>query len=414
MDTEPRQRGAARYRFVRELGRGAMGGVWLAYDEVLRRQVALKALRSGNDAGASLEREALVLAALHHPNIVAIHDLVEIDGERYLVIEYVAGRSLAEILAEDGPLPESLARKVGADVAAALAYAHARHITHNDIKPANILVDEAGETRVTDFGIAHSARATLSPAEARELMGTLEYLAPEVIEGAEPDARSDLYALAVTLYEAVAGQLPFSGSAAVSVARRLENAPPPVRRYAPNVSPEFEALLANALSPRPEERYPTASDLGAALQRRPPTRRIPRQAAAAPPLTVTTGGPPRNRRRWPIALGGLIGGMGMLAAGGIFWAQHGGSTPGPGSASPSVVAAVATATPSPTATATATPTVRATPTTVRPTPSPTPTERSGKKPSEKDDRDKQNNGRANTNTDGGFDWPAWLDWLGLN
>ncbi len=405
MDTEPRQPGAERYRFVRELGRGAMGGVWLAYDEVLRREVALKALRQGAGEDASLEREALVLAALHHPNIVAIYDLVEIAGERYLVIEYIAGRSLAEVIAEDGPLSESLARKIGVDVAAALAYAHARHITHNDIKPANILIDEAGETRVTDFGIAHSTRATLSPAQARELMGTLEYLAPEVIEGAEPDARSDLYALAVTLYEAVAGRLPFSGSAAVSVARRLESAPPPLRTYAPNISPEFEGLIASALSPRPEERFASADELGAALQRRPPTRRIATGAAAG--LAVAFDAPARStgsRRRWPIAVGGVLGGLGMVAAGGLFWAQNGGSSTDPDGQSPSAVAAVATHTPSPspTATATPTPTARATPTRVRPTPSPTATERPAKKPPGKENKDRA------------LKWPDWLDWLGLN
>ncbi len=197
---------APRYLFERELGHGGFGTVVLATDFVLGRRVALKSLRGRG--GGELAGEARVLAALRHPNIVQVYDLTTIEGEPYLVLEFIDGQSIRELL-EAGPLPPKDAVRHIRSVAAALAYAHTAGVIHNDVKPDNILVAKSGAALLTDFGVASSPQAaTLLPGEADSIAGSLPYIAPEVIWGAAPGPQSDLYSLAATLYEMLSGAPP--------------------------------------------------------------------------------------------------------------------------------------------------------------------------------------------------------------
>ncbi len=207
---------AGRYRLVRPIGTGAMGVVWQGHDERLQRPVAVKKLllRPGLDAAEAPEkaarclREGRIAARLQHPNAITVFDVVDEDGVPNLVMEYMPSRSLATVIAEDGPLPPGEVAAIGAQVAAALAAAHAAGIVHRDITPANVLLGEDGTAKLTDFGIS---RAVDDPAVTKTglVAGTPAYLAPEVALGAEPTPASDVFSLGATLYAAVEGSPPF-------------------------------------------------------------------------------------------------------------------------------------------------------------------------------------------------------------
>lgn len=207
---------AGRYRLRRQLGSGAMGVVWEAVDERLRRTVAVKQLipESGLDPARAEEarqramREGRIAARLHHPNAVAVHDVTEHDGLPVLVMEYVPSRSLADVLAERGTLAPEVVAGIGAQAASALEAAHAEGIVHRDIKPGNVLVADDGTVKITDFGISHAAD-DVAVTRTGMLAGTPAYLAPEVAQGRAPTPSSDVFSLAVTLYEAVEGRTPF-------------------------------------------------------------------------------------------------------------------------------------------------------------------------------------------------------------
>nr|WP_297805987.1 serine/threonine-protein kinase [Tepidiforma sp.] len=286
-----------RYRLERLLGTGGMAEVWLAEDLRLGRWVALKALHASlteaidPEAVAAFEREARVVARLQHPSIVAVYDAGEHEGQRYIVTEYVHGYTLRQLIATQGRLTEQEALRLGRQVAAALAYAHEQGIVHGDVKPENILVNEHGAAKLADFGVAETLGRTLSPAMANDLLGTIAYLAPEVIQGSPPSPASDQYALALTLYEAAAGRLPWAGSSPAAVAgQRLAAPAPPLRRFAPGASAAFEAVLARGLSVEPSARYPDLHAFGAALGS------IPAGPAASAPIAAPPGRPPELRR----------------------------------------------------------------------------------------------------------------------
>ncbi len=377
-----------------------MAEVWLAEDQRLGRWVAIKALRESFDPDAdadtiaAFEREATVIARLQHPGIVAVYDAGSFEGRRYIVMEYVHGYSLRQLLETQGRLSEREAIKYGMQVAAALQYAHEKGVVHCDIKPENVLVNDAGVAKVADFGVAESLTRTLAPGAAKDLLGTVAYLAPEVIEGQEPSPASDVYSLALTVFELVAGRTPFSGSTAgASIGQRLGAPPPPLRAFARSASPELEAVLARALSLTPADRYPSAGAFANALQRVPAT-----QAQPAAPIAVPPGRPPQLRsrqttariRRTPapptapqgvsnsailVAIGIVLValGLGIAAAFAISRRENNGGTAGP-TATPTVTVAGASpsATPRP-QTATATATVTPQPTTPAASPSPSAT-----------------------------------------
>jgi serine/threonine protein kinase len=208
-----------RYRLDRRIGSGAMGVVWQAYDERLRRNVAVKQLRlePGLDPEDALEateramREGRIAARLHHPNAVSVFDVVDEDDAPWLVMEYVPSRSLAAEMAERGVLQPDEVGRIGAQVAHALVAAHAAGIVHRDIKPANILLGENGNVKITDFGISR-ATGDVAVTKTGLIAGTPAYLAPEVAYGRPPEAPADVFSLGSTLYAAVEGEPPFGMS----------------------------------------------------------------------------------------------------------------------------------------------------------------------------------------------------------
>jgi serine/threonine-protein kinase len=339
---------------------------------------------------------------LQHADIVAVYDVGRYEGRPYLVMEYVHGLSLREI--EDqrgGRLNEPEAVRYGAQVATALHYAHSRGIVHADIKPENILVTEDGQAKAVDFGIAETLSHTLSTGEARQVLGTIGYLAPEVLQGSSPDARSDIYSLAVTIYEAVAGRMPFTGNAAIVAGARLAQAAPPLRTVAPSASAGLEAVLARALAQQPEQRYATAAQFAEALQRvsNPAAMAAPSRVVAPYPapsrvaMRRSTGGiaspaRPQTARLGPpqdpsggrgaglfiaIALAGIIAIAGGVAAALVF---GGGGNDNKGTPTPTLAPSPSPTpvTPTPTRTSAPSPTPTATATaTPEPSPSPSPT-----------------------------------------
>lgn len=380
-----------RYRIERLIGSGGMGEVWLAEDRRLGRWVAIKLLRDGSagDVDREIEREARLTARLQHPNIVAIYDAGHAGDRAFLVMEYVHGVSLRDLLdIRGGRLPEEEAVRYGRQVADALAYAHGQGIFHSDIKPENILITEDGVAKAVDFGIAQTVNRTLSTSEARSILGTIAYLAPEVIQGEPPDARSDVYSLGLTIYELVAGRLPFSGvNPAAMAGQRLVRAPAPLRAHAPEASPALESILARALALVPADRFGGAAEFSSAL------RRAGEGAQASPrpaPVIVPRSPVPRRvvnpKRRaggglWlAVALTGLLAVTAGTAA--ALWAgsrDNGTDTIPTPTVEPTATPTPAE-TPTPEPTTTSTPTRTATPTstgTATPTQTParTPTPR---------------------------------------
>jgi hypothetical protein len=203
---------AGRYTLEREVGRGGMGTVWLGRDEVLGRAVALK--RIGMMPGATspdlqrAEREARLAAMLNHPRVVAVFDLVEDDAQHWLVMEYVEGQSLSQLVADHGPMPPERAAELMWQVSDALAAAHGEGIVHRDVKPSNILVTASGQAKLTDFGIAR-AQADASLTQTGLVTGSPAYLAPEVASGSTADTASDVWSLGATLFHCLAGRAPY-------------------------------------------------------------------------------------------------------------------------------------------------------------------------------------------------------------
>ena len=271
-----------RYRRVRRLGSGAMGEVWLAQDELLGRPVALKIGRVGvfGDPDADAQRalrEGRLASGLSHPNAVAVHDLLVVDGQTVLVMEYVPGQSLAELLRDSGPISEPFAAQVIGEAAAALAAAHQLGIVHRDIKPANILLTRDGHAKLADFGVARSAMDASLTATGT-VIGTVNFMAPEVAEGGVAGPASDMWSLGATLYACLEGQPPFDGTSAVNVLLNLVREPVPEPVHAGALGP----MITRLMSRDPNER-PTAPEVVAAL----------RPGGAGPATMIPAPPPPR-------------------------------------------------------------------------------------------------------------------------
>ena len=262
-----------RYELLRRLAQGGMASVYLARDRQLDRHVALKMLHPQFAADPTfaerLRREAHAAAGLSHPNIVGVYDWGR-QGERYfIVMEYVSGHSLAEIIAARGALDPMAAAAVAFEVAAALAFAHRGGIVHRDVKPQNVLLSADGHVKVTDFGIATMLGAGRSAGltETGTVVGTASYLSPEQARGEPTDARSDLYSLGVVLYEMLAGRPPFRGDTPVAVAyQHVQDPPIPLNRIGVDVPRPLENITMRLLAKDPEDRYSRAEDLRAHLQ----------------------------------------------------------------------------------------------------------------------------------------------------
>jgi serine/threonine-protein kinase len=248
-----------------------MAEVYLARDRRLGRRVAVKVLRHQLAAEgkflARFRREARAAASLRDPRIVAVHDTGSHDGCPFIVMEHVPGRTLAEVLRDEGPLDPERAAAIAEEVAGALATAHAAGIVHRDVKPSNVMVTAEGEVKMLDFGIARALRWT-PLTDTPGAHGTPEYLSPEQARGEAVDGRSDVYSLGVVLYEMLTGRPPFSGESAVGVAyKHVEEAPPPVEVLRPDAPPALAAIALRCLAKHPADRFGRAGELRAELAR---------------------------------------------------------------------------------------------------------------------------------------------------
>ena len=257
-----------RYRIEDRIGSGGMSTVYRAFDETLEREVAIKIMHSDiSSDDAALERfrrEARTVAQLSHPHVVMVIDAGEDGGHPYIVFEHVRGETLKDRIRREGPLPiaESIAYAI--EIGRALQAAHERGLVHRDVKPQNVLIDEEGRAKVTDFGIARGLEPSQSTqlTTAGKVIGTTDYVSPEQAMGHEVSGQSDIYSLGIVLYEMLVGEVPFSGDSHVSIAmQHVREGLPDVQRRRPEVSAALAAVLERATAKDLETRYGTMAEL---------------------------------------------------------------------------------------------------------------------------------------------------------
>ena len=346
---------ADRYLIERKLGSGGMADVWLAGDQELGRRVAVKILHeryaSDEQFVERFRREATHAAGLTHPNIVSIYDRGVAAGSYYIVMEYVEGRTLKELIVTRGPCPVPVAISYTRQILAALRYAHKNGIIHRDIKPHNVIVDHEGRVKVADFGIARAGASEMT--EAGSIVGTAQYLSPEQARGAPVDESSDLYSTGIVLYELLTGTVPFTGETPVEIAmKHLSQTPeaPSARRT--GIPRDLDLVVLRALAKEPAERYRSAAELDRDLElvargdevgaetataatmvlagagALDPTAATQVTGRAEPTTSAGTyggderyraydGAVPRRRNIWPWLIG--LGALVALAAGGWFF-----------------------------------------------------------------------------------------------
>jgi predicted Ser/Thr protein kinase len=325
---------AERYEVEELVGKGGMSSVYCARDDVLERRVALKILHehfSGDPEYVErFRREARAIARLNHPNIVTVIDRGEFEGRQFIVFEHVPGENLKEIVEREGPLSVSQALALTHQIARGLSFAHDNGVVHRDVKPQNVLLDETGGAKVTDFGIARSLEPEDGLTETGALLGTSDYIAPEQATGRPVDERSDQYSLGVLLYELLTGEVPYRAGSFMAVAMRHVRDPvPSVRERRPDVPAQVDAIVARAMSKSPEDRFPSIEAMMAAIEAcladehgrtatNGATDALPR--AAAPRPTPARAGPrartARHRRGFvPLLLGLVALGLGALVLG---------------------------------------------------------------------------------------------------
>jgi serine/threonine-protein kinase len=368
MDTSDGALFDGRYRIIRRLGQGGMARVFLAQDESLHRQVAIKVLadRHSDDPHfiERFQREARAAARLNHPNIVQVYDQSQ-GGMSYIVQEYVEGETLKDLIRRESPLDPRRAITIALQILAALRIAHQQGVVHRDVKPQNILMQPDGKVKVADFGIA-SAGGDTEMTEAGSIVGTAQYLAPEQARGLTVGPPADLYALGIVLYEMLSGRVPFEGDTAVNVAmRHVQEAPQPLTERNPLVPVALEAVVMRALAKDPRQRYQSADEMGIELDRvrqglpissdetavigaatLAMARPSPAETMVAPPLPPRESAPPPvrpsgnpNRKRLWILL--IVLGVALLAiAAGVFAFTRGDSGGGATSATTATTSAL--------------------------------------------------------------------------
>src|SRR3984893_1410795 len=246
-----------RYRVVRRLGTGGMAEVFLAEDQQLGRKVALRLLhrRFAEDPGfvERFRREAQAAAGLQHPNVVSVYDRGAYDDTFYIAMEYLPGRSLKQLIRQEAPLDPVRAIDLAIQILKAARFAHRRGVIHRDLKPHNVIVDEADHAKVTDFGIARAGASDMT--ETGSIMGTAQYLSPEQAQGHAVSEGSDLYSVGVVLYEMLTGRVPFDAEAAVTIAlKHVSETPVAPKRLNPSIPPELEQVVLWSLNKDPADR----------------------------------------------------------------------------------------------------------------------------------------------------------------
>lgn len=241
---------SGRYKVLEWIGGGGMSNVYLAHDMILDRDVAIKVLRYSfsdeEELHRRFQREALSATSLTHPNIVSIYDVGEDADMHYLVMEYVEGKTLKQYIQEFAPLSPMKCVMIMEQLTSAIAHAHQNQIVHRDIKPQNILMDQEGNVKITDFGIAIALSAT-SFTQTNSVLGTVHYLSPEQARGGTATKKSDIYALGIVLYELLTGKLPFMGESAVAIAlKHLQSETPSVRAIVPSIPQSLENVVFKA------------------------------------------------------------------------------------------------------------------------------------------------------------------------
>ncbi len=372
-------RRVGKYEILDEIGRGGFGTVYRARDTMLDRVVALKVLHPQLLVDPTFltrfQQEARTAARLNHPYIVTIHELGETEGVWHIAMAFLPGRPLDRIMREEGPLEPERALTVARDIGAALDHAHSLDLVHRDVKPSNIIVGDDGHATLTDFGLVRAAlQSTLSTTMG--LIGTPTYMSPEQCEGEELDGRSDLYALAVVLYEMLTGRAPFQADTPLAVMRgHADKPPPPPRALNPRLSEPLEAVLLRSLAKDRAARYASGAGLAEALEQALQARdaRKPTAHAAVTQAPAKAEKAPGKRMPgWVLLLGGvlavaIVAVALVLLSGGDTGAET--RTPEP----TQVVAAAPTSTTAPTRTSTPSSTFTPTPTrTSTPTPTNTP------------------------------------------
>jgi hypothetical protein len=292
---------ADRFFLEHELGSGGMARVYLGRDEVLDRPVAIKVLNpvhGGTDIGNRFEREGRTAARLAHPNIVQVYDAGEalFDGREtfYIVMEYVPGGDLKGLIDERGRLSGHELAGLADEICAGLAHAHGRGVIHRDIKPHNILLDENGHAKVTDFGIAR-ALDTTQATRTGSFLGTALYSSPEQLQGHKVTPKSDVYSLGATLYQAATGEPPFSGATPIEIAsQHVSRTPVPPRRLGADMSEGLQALILDCLAKHPDDR-PTSEEVRSRLE-----AEIPIAAQPQPPTPVAAPTRTEQTRTEPV------------------------------------------------------------------------------------------------------------------
>jgi serine/threonine protein kinase len=313
-----------RYRLEERIAVGGMAEVWAAEDLDLERRVALKLLLGAADP-ERFAREARAAAGLSHPAICLLYDYGEADGRPYIVLEYLAGGTLEDRLASGEPLPDDEAARIAGEVASGLAHAHGRGLVHRDIKPGNVLFDEEGAAKITDFGIARILNeATLT--EAGTLLGTAAYISPEQARGERATPASDVYSFGVILYQMLTGRLPFEARSPLELAALHESAdPPPVSSLRSDAPAALERVATAALAKRPEERPQDGSALLAALQGESETAAT---AVLEPPAGAADGlteGRASRRHARTLLVGAVFAALAVGGAAAAFLASNRGS-----------------------------------------------------------------------------------------
>ena len=261
-----------RYEVVRELGKGAMGIVYLAKDPLIGRLVALKTIRPASHADDDetrefqqrFMREAQAAGILNHPNIVTVHDIGQDDesGMSFIAMEYVEGQNLKDVLAQGRAISFEEIGEIVAQVAEAIDFAHAKGIVHRDVKPANIILIEGNRAKITDFGIAKIASGGGNLTSTGQFLGTPNYMAPEQIKGSPVDGRTDIFSLGIVFYEALTRRKPFGGDSLTTISYRIvHEAFQPLHEINPRIPDGFEEIAARALAKDPARRYQRAREM---------------------------------------------------------------------------------------------------------------------------------------------------------